>query len=170
MSSAVRQCCCDHKPESGLASPPRLPFLVAAKFTESRINVQMSLSTHKTYLLKFGHQGRVLREKFVILGSKDAESWLIYILVSLFLWTVTVINVDIKWLNLIVMYVQLSVPYLEVPVTHVWTWSWKDKLASSLDEHHREHFILFISTMTDGFPVPGEICISVLFQHVSVHQ
>lgn len=31
VSSAVRQCCCDHKPESGLGSPLRLPFLVAAK-------------------------------------------------------------------------------------------------------------------------------------------
>lgn len=58
----------------------------------------------------------MLHEKFLILRSEDAESWLIYILVSLFSRSVTCINVGIKWLNLILMYVQFSVPYLKVPV------------------------------------------------------
>jgi len=61
----------------------------------------------------------------LFLGSKDAESLLIYTLVSVFcrsvleiqsvFWrSVTFLNIDTKWLNLILMYVQFSVLYLVV--------------------------------------------------------
>lgn len=57
--------------------------------------------------------------KVLFLGSKEAESLLIYIPVSLFWRSVTFINVDTKWLYFILMYVQFSVPYLKVPGAHV---------------------------------------------------
>lgn len=84
----------------------------------------MDLLIHKTvsccwtgkHFVVLEHQESGLREKQFFLQGEDAEaeSLLIYILVSLFWRSVTLKNVDIKCLWFILMHIQFSVLYLKV--------------------------------------------------------